>query len=1077
MKIHVFVLAALVFAATILAAAPVFAEEREVIFFDDFSSYTDEASLAKKWSAFSGHWFVKDGCLNQDTGSFDTGIVVRDLYLRCDYSFECKVRLVSGGAGAGLYWNVYDQVTGESGNMLRYDGNVPIMYGWMGGRGFLGTGGASGNLRADGTWHTMRLDVFNSTGKFDLYWDGVKIADQADEYHRSGYVGLQCSLGYSQFDDVKITVAKGTDWKAVPKGKVMPEWVESVAVLPNGNYVYPVRNLHRIQIVTPEGKLVREFGELGDGAGQLRLPSAVAVDKTGRIFVVEAGNKRVQIFDQNGKSLKMFAPNGRSAFDNPFGIAVAADGKIWVSDRGRGRIYCFDEAGEILMTLGGAKPGTNPGEFNSPKHVTIIGNKLYVADTGNNRIQIFDLSNGSAAPQVIRMPWGPVAVIAWQKGGFAVSNGSGIGIFDSKWNQVKTFSGAAANQMVFDKSGNLVVADAWNKKLAILSTNLSDVTPVVTKITTDSAVVTWKTDLPSETKLMLFDTPQPTIYPSVIDYSKAKVFTGKPGTEHTVIITGLKPATRHIFTVTSPYKTIPPTERGADYRFFTKEPAGMMAYTEVPIAILCYANITYESQKDASGKVPPPTVRGDDWLQQNINVHEAMRLWYWRNSHMRLDTKCYYLKVDRPVDVSSLGSSSEEVAKDLEALAAREGMKPTDFGAVLVMGAACCYAYPWPTPWWGGKLTYTTGCCFPGGGDLWLSTHEFHHLTEGWFSMAGIRGYTCADNPWLHPGRFGENFDFLAHVNRSMKPEDYLNLAVGKIRLTEDKDGDGVPDNCPNAPWDEARAGTDPTTKTSWDNGLDDLQNLTAEIFYAADKNNRHPMRTQQIDLKYPFAVFNYEYERHKATPTIDGVIKEGEWQKFASTPNAITPPPADSPFTKLLAREGQNFDYRMQTFLNWDDSYVYIAAKAPFKFVISPQLDGDGDGYFHGKANIITYYSIPRDETTAKPNTLLPPPGVMIWNCDDVVKATGGPNWTNDYFDQKDKLKWAWGKDDDGWYNLEIAIPRCDKVGFVPKAGKEMGIRFWIKGLLPPTEKDPDPGYTWEMFDSCEYGYFKLVK
>ena len=39
------------------------------------------------------------------------------------------------------------------------------------------------------------------------------------------------------------------------------------------------------------------------------------------------------------------------------------------------------------------------------------------------------------------------------------------------------------------------------------------------------------------------------------------------------------------------------------------------------------------------------------------------------------------------------------------------------------------------------------------------------------------------------------------------------------------------------------------------------------------------------------------------------------------------------------------------------------------------------------------------------------------------------------------------------------------------------MGVRLWIQGFLPPTTKNPDPRYAFEMFDSCEYGYFKLVK
>ena len=106
-----------------------------------------------------------------------------------------------------------------------------------------------------------------------------------------------------------------------------------------------------------------------------------------------------------------------------------------------------------------------------------------------------------------------------------------------------------------------------------------------------------------------------------------------------------------------------------------------------------------------------------------------------------------------------------------------------------------------------------------------------------------------------------------------------------------------------------------------------------------------------------------------------------------------------------------------------------------------------------------------------------MPVPGVMVWNNFETVQATGMPNWTNEYFDQKDNIKWTWGKRDDGWYIIEAAIPRCPRVSLNPGENKEMAVRLWFQGFLPPTEKDKDPRFTFEMFDSCEYGYFKLVK
>ncbi len=1060
---------------------------REVIFSDDFSGYADGAAPTEKWSVFSGHWFVKDGTLHQDHGGFDHGLVVRDLYLRCDYRIETKVRLVGGGSGAGLYWNVYDALTGETGNMLRYDGEFPIMYGWMRGRGFVGTGGATGNLQLDGKWHALRMDVNNSSGTFDVYWDGKKIVDGALSFHRNGYVGLQCSLGHCEFDDVTISVTKGTDWRASPHGVVTPEWIMSLAIAPDGNIVYPVRNMHRIQIVTPDGKLVREFGTFGEKAGQLNLPTAVTTDTEGRIYVTEGGNNRVQVFSPNGKSLAVLAPTGEDALKEPFGVAVDRAGRIWVGDNGNNRLVALKADGTIVGTVGAA--GNGPGQFQRIGHLSVINGRLFVADRGNRRIQIFDPGNVAAAPEIVPMAQGsePCAVDYDGKGTYVVSMWRGVATFDKDWNPLKDYAADAIGELwpyqsMFDRDGNIVIGDWWGKRVLIVSPQLTPVTPEAADVSATSAVVRWQTDLPTPTRLMLLDTPQGSTWPSSVDYSKAAVLgDGSLRTDHVVKLTGLKPATRYTYAIGSPRKMIPASGHSIDYRFATQAPTGMMAYAEVPLAILCYSNVTFNSRKRPDGTVPDPSIQDEAWFEHVIKNHELMRYFYWTNSLFRLDTKCLYLRITRPVEFAYLGSSSEEVYTDLKTLADREGLTPTDFGAVLVIGGNCCYAYPWPTPWWGGKLTYTTGCCFCGGGDAWISTHEFHHLTEGWMRMIGIPiggegGYGFADAPWGHPGRFGENYDFLAHTLRVMPPDTYLNLAVGRVRLTPDKDGDGVPDSDPNVILDEKRGGTEANDTYSYKNGLTDLQNLTAEVFNPAVRGHRHPLLTKEVDLKYPFAVFDYKYERRRKSPTIDGAVKPDEWDEFTSTPNAATPAKPDAPLGAAYAPP-KGADYRMNTYLNWDDEYLYVAATAPYKFAMSVQLDCDADGYFSGKDNPRLSVAVPRDESKGKSNTVLPPPGVMVWNNVEPVKQRGIPDWTNGLFDKRDDIKWAWGKAENGWYVIELAVPKCANVGLDLVEGEEMGVRLWLQGFLPPTENNKDPRYAFEMFDSCEYGYFKLVK
>jgi len=71
----------------------------------------------------------------------------------------------------------------------------------------------------------------------------------------------------------------------------------------------------------------------------------------------------------------------------PEGIAVDRDGNLWVADYGRDRVVKLGLDGRLLLSLGSR--GSGPGEFVGPKGVAIDPGtgRLYVADTGNARVQ------------------------------------------------------------------------------------------------------------------------------------------------------------------------------------------------------------------------------------------------------------------------------------------------------------------------------------------------------------------------------------------------------------------------------------------------------------------------------------------------------------------------------------------------------------------------------------------------------------------------------------------------------------------------------------------------------------------
>jgi DNA-binding beta-propeller fold protein YncE len=87
------------------------------------------------------------------------------------------------------------------------------------------------------------------------------------------------------------------------------------------------------------------------------------------------------------------AGDSQETFNQPSAVAIAANGDIFVADGHGGdsnaRIVKFSKEGKFLMTWG--KKGSGPGDFNIP-HALAFDSKgrLFVADRGNNRIQIFD---------------------------------------------------------------------------------------------------------------------------------------------------------------------------------------------------------------------------------------------------------------------------------------------------------------------------------------------------------------------------------------------------------------------------------------------------------------------------------------------------------------------------------------------------------------------------------------------------------------------------------------------------------------------------------------------------------------
>ena len=84
---------------------------------------------------------------------------------------------------------------------------------------------------------------------------------------------------------------------------------------------------NRIVKFAPDGAFVMAWGKTGAEAGEFRDPHALAMDATGRLFVGDRGNSRLQIFDQEGNHLETWTSFGR-----PSGLFIDSGGRLYSAD-------------------------------------------------------------------------------------------------------------------------------------------------------------------------------------------------------------------------------------------------------------------------------------------------------------------------------------------------------------------------------------------------------------------------------------------------------------------------------------------------------------------------------------------------------------------------------------------------------------------------------------------------------------------------------------------------------------------------------------------------------------------------
>ena len=198
---------------------------------------------------------------------------------------------------------------------------------------------------------------------------------------------------------------------------------------------------HRVIVYDRDGIELFRFGEEGTGPGQFALPTCVALDREGFIYVAEYSESgftdRISKFSPDRKYLFSFADqaSGEAAVQRPQEIIIDENDILWVADACHHRICRYNHDGQFLSAFG--KVGGGPGELKYPYGMVMEKTgTLLIADRGNNRLVRCDRTGRFLGS------WG--------------APGRAVGQVSQPWD------------VAVDRRGRVYCLDSWNNRVQVI---------------------------------------------------------------------------------------------------------------------------------------------------------------------------------------------------------------------------------------------------------------------------------------------------------------------------------------------------------------------------------------------------------------------------------------------------------------------------------------------------------------------------------------------------------------------------------------------------------------------------------
>jgi hypothetical protein len=176
-----------------------------------------------------------------------------------------------------------------------------------------------------------------------------------------------------------------------------------IAWLPDGTFfISDGYGGTRVAKFDKDGKFILDWGgppkdPKNPGPNEFNTVHSIQISNDRRLFVVDRGHRRMQVFDENGKFLDMW-PTG--TYSSPYAHLITTDQMLWISDGGTHRVLKYDLKGNYLYGWG--LSGGQPGQLNGPHSITTDqdGN-LYLSEVFGGRTQKFRPKKGADKAKLV----------------------------------------------------------------------------------------------------------------------------------------------------------------------------------------------------------------------------------------------------------------------------------------------------------------------------------------------------------------------------------------------------------------------------------------------------------------------------------------------------------------------------------------------------------------------------------------------------------------------------------------------------------------------------------------------------